>query len=120
MIGNRIKIARKHRGRSQEWLAEEIGVRQTSVSAWERGISDPTTENLSRIAQLLDASFEWLATGKGQMTGIVYEPARVVQSEALPEYNNHSEEQREFLRLFDKLPKSKREILLTFMREWIK
>lgn len=48
-----------------------------------------------------------------------YQPARIVLSEALPEYNSYTEEQREFLRLFDALPKGKRETLLTFMRDWI-
>ncbi|WP_083284641.1 helix-turn-helix domain-containing protein [Neisseria sp. HMSC31F04] len=119
MIGNRIKLARKQRGRSQKWLADEVGVHQTGVAQWETGRTDPATENLSRIAQALDVNFEWLATGKGEMTGIVYEPASVVLTEALPEYNSYTEEQREFLRLFDALPKGKRETLLTFMRDWI-
>ena len=84
MIGNRIKSARLARDKKQDWLAEEIGVRQSTISAWERGKKD-----------------------------------RIVLSEALPEYNSYTEEQREFLRLFDALPKGKRETLLTFMRDWI-
>lgn len=120
MIGNRIKSSRALRKRSQQWLADEIGVKQSSVSEWETGKSGLTTENLSRIAQVLDVNFEWLAKGTGEMTGMVYRPARVVMSEAMPEYNSYTEEQREFLRLFDALPRSKRETLLTFMREWVK
>ena len=119
MIGNRIKIARTKRDKKQEWLAEEIGVRQTSVSAWERGKKDPTTENMSRVAQVLDVSFEWLATGKGEME-VIYQPVRINTAEPLPKYEIYSEEQREFLALFDKLPRSKREVLLTFMRDWVK
>ncbi|OAM45341.1 hypothetical protein A7Q03_05400 [Eikenella sp. NML99-0057] len=65
-------------------------------------------------------NFEWVATGKGEMTGIMYEPVREVLAEALPEYNNYTEEQREFLCLFDKLPKGKHEILFTFMWEWVR
>lgn len=119
MIGNRIKLARKARKKSQEWLAEEIGVRQTSVSAWERGSSDPATENMSRVAQVLDVSFEWLATGKGEME-IQYRPVAMKTAEPMPIYSSYSEEQREFLALFDKLPRGKREVLLTFMRDWVK
>ena len=119
MIGNRIKLARKARKKSQEWLAEEIGVRQTSVSAWERGSSDPATENMSRVAQVLDVSFEWLATGKGEME-VVYQPVRINTAEPLPKYEIYSDEQLEFLALFDKLPRGKREVLLTFMRDWVK
>lgn len=75
---------------------------------------------LSCIAQALEVNFEWVATGKGEMTGIMYEPVREVLAEALPEYNNYTEEQREFLCLFDKLPKGKHEILFTFMWEWVR
>ena len=119
MIGNRIKSARTFRKRSQRWLAEEIGVNQSSVTQWETGKTDPTTENLSRIAQVLDINFEWLAKGTGAVVGTSI-PATVVLSEPLPEIDSYSDEQHEFLRLFDALPKTKREILLTFMREWVK
>ena len=118
MIGNRIKSARLARDKKQDWLAEEIGVRQSTISAWERGKKDPTTENMSRVAKALAVNFEWLATGRGEMEQ-QYQPARIVLPEALPEYNSYTEEQREFLRLFDALPKGKRETLLTFMRDWI-
>ena len=67
MIGNRIKAARKFRKHSQAWLAEEVGVTQSSVQQWEAGKSEPTTNNLSLIAQSLSVSFEWLATGFGTM-----------------------------------------------------
>ncbi|OWY40083.1 hypothetical protein CEK28_04935 [Xenophilus sp. AP218F] len=67
MIGSRIKEARKARKQSQQWLADEVGVLQSSVSAWEICRSEPTTENLSRIAQVLRVSHDWLATGRGDM-----------------------------------------------------
>ena len=119
MIGNRIKSARTFRKRSQRWLAEEIGVNQSSVTQWETGKTDPTTENLSRIAQVLDINFEWLAKGAGAVVGASI-PATVILTEPLPEMNSYSDEQQEFLRMFEALPKSKREVLLTFMREWVK
>lgn len=119
MIGNRIKSARQLRKRSQAWLAEEVGVKQSSVSAWETGKSDPATENLSRIAQVLNVNFEWLAKGSGEISG-ANTPATVVIADQLPSFESYSDEQREFLRLFDALTKSKRETLLTFMKEWIK
>lgn len=118
MIGNRIKLARAARGKTQQWLAEEVGVKQSNVSAWERGEKDPATENLSRTAQALDVSFEWLATGRGEMD-TVYHPVIIKQADPLPQYESYSAEQREFLQLFDALPRKKREILLTFMRDWV-
>lgn len=115
MIGNRIKLARRERGKSQEWLAEEVGVRQTSVSAWERGSADPTVDNMSRVSQVLNVNFEWLAKGVGAMT--------VGGGSALNEqpsaYDMQTEEQRELLALFDQLSKKKREVLMTFVKDWI-
>ena len=45
MIGHRIREARKQRGYNQQWLAEQIGVSQPSVSDWESGRNDPTMDN---------------------------------------------------------------------------
>ena len=205
MIGQRIKSARKLRQRSQKWLAEEVGVTQSSVSEWETGKSGLTVENLSLIAQLLNVNFEWLATGRGEMHSPIYRdnnrhihiqkrigtgtfasrPAassigsvvsrsslsscernsenvfvfgsdsdledvivsatskdrtyqdlpyiqkdysadldleknsQNVQTRYLPILPTYTREQRKFLELFEKLPKSKREVLLTFMRDWV-
>ena len=47
------------------------------------------------------------------------EPAKIALIEPRSVYSSYTEEQQEFLRLFDALPKSKREVLLTFMRDWI-
>lgn len=116
MIGNRIKFARRARFKSQQWLAEEIGVHQTSVTQWETGKTDPTTENLSRIAIALNASFEWLAKGVGEMDS----PDRPSELKEPPAgYNLQTAEQRELLALFDRLSKSKREVLMNFVRDWI-
>ena len=119
MIGNRIKSARAARKRSQQWLADEVGVTQSSVSEWETIKTDPATENLKRIAKVLDVDFEWLATGRGEME-MQYRPVAMKTAEPMAIYPSYSEEQREFLALFDKLPRGKREVLLTFMRDWVK
>ncbi|WP_333700282.1 helix-turn-helix transcriptional regulator, partial [Rivihabitans pingtungensis] len=54
MIGHRIREARKQRGYNQQWLAEQIGVSQPSVSDWESGRNDPTMDNLAMAARVLD------------------------------------------------------------------
>lgn len=67
MIGSRIRSARKRRARSQKWLADQVGVSQPSVSDWESGNTDPTTDNMSAIARVLEVGYDWLATGRGEM-----------------------------------------------------
>ena len=53
MIGHRIREARKQRGYNQQWLAEQIGVSQPSVSDWESGRNDPTMDNLAHSLSLV-------------------------------------------------------------------
>ena len=112
MIGNRIKSARKFRKHSQAWLAEEIGVTQPSVQHWEAGKSEPTTNNLSLVAQVLSVRFEWLATGSGEML-----PSPSSELENLHTW--HSPEEIELLELLKQLPKGKRQSLLMFLKTWL-
>ncbi|MGY8624175.1 helix-turn-helix transcriptional regulator [Chromobacterium violaceum] len=114
MIGNRIKEARTARKHSQQWLADEVGVTQASACSWEQGKTDPTTENLSRIALVLRVSYDWLATGRGAME-LSYVP-----TETYPPELHLSQDLKEALDLFEQLPRDKRATLLQFMRDWLK
>ena len=49
----KIRALRETKGLSQAELAEALGLDQTTVSAWERGISEPTLFNLRRLAAVL-------------------------------------------------------------------
>ena len=51
MIPISIKRKRLEAGLSQEKLALEIGVFQSTVSAWEQGKSKPQPKNLKKIAE---------------------------------------------------------------------
>lgn len=65
----RIKAARRRLKCSQAALAEAIGVQRSAVSQWEAvGGSNPTLNNLRKIAKLTSVQFEWLATGRGPMS----------------------------------------------------
>ncbi|WP_158300744.1 helix-turn-helix domain-containing protein [Chromobacterium sp. ATCC 53434] len=112
-MGQRIKMARRARKRSQDWLGAEVGVNQSSVSQWEHGQTEPTSENLSRIADVLRISYEWLATGRGEME-LSFSPVELHIAEPLLD-----DDQRELLALFEQLPRGKRSILMQFMRDWI-
>lgn len=59
-IGSRISVRRKELKMSQEKLAEKIGVTFQAVSAWEREIYKPETENLKKIADALSTTVSWL------------------------------------------------------------
>ncbi len=49
-----LRQARERRGLRQDELAEELGYRQSSLSAWESAKSLPTAEDVFRTEALLD------------------------------------------------------------------
>lgn len=116
VIGPRIKEARQLRDRTQKWLADEVGIKQSSVSAWEVGKTDPSTDNLSTIARVLQVNFEWLATGNGPIEGVNYTPVAFRVAEPTQVLD---EDSQELLTLFEQLPKSKRKVLISFVRDWV-
>ena len=59
----RLKDARLKKNLSQGKLAKMIGVHVTNISRYERGEHKPTTEILSRIADSLDVTTDYLMGG---------------------------------------------------------
>ncbi|MBT3837955.1 MAG: helix-turn-helix transcriptional regulator [Thiotrichales bacterium] len=66
-MGERIKRARNREGISQMILAERMGVTPGGCGHWERNFNTPSVENIAKLAVILNISFEWLATGRGEM-----------------------------------------------------
>lgn len=57
---NKIKEARKAAGLSQKYVAFALGVAGPSVSNWESGKTQPTSENLKALSNLLGVSVDYL------------------------------------------------------------
>lgn len=53
-IGDRIAAARNAVGLSQTALGKRVNAGQTTISSWERGRTEPTREDVQRIATALD------------------------------------------------------------------
>jgi UDP-N-acetylglucosamine 1-carboxyvinyltransferase len=62
-IGNLIRDARKHRGWTQQQLADVLGTSQSAVNRIERGHQNLSLEMLARIGEALDS--EIVALGHG-------------------------------------------------------
>jgi putative transcriptional regulator len=60
MFGENLKTLRKHRGMSQEILAQQLNIVRQTVSKWEKGLSVPDAEMLSKIANLFEVSVDTL------------------------------------------------------------
>lgn len=51
---NRIKAVLADKGRTNKWLAEQLGCAPTTVSKWCTNAAQPTLETMMQIAQLLE------------------------------------------------------------------
>lgn len=56
MFSENLKNLRKQKGMSQEVLAQQLNVVRQTISKWEKGLSVPDAEMLSRIAELFEVS----------------------------------------------------------------
>ena len=63
-IGNRIRTLRKQLNYSQEYVAEQLEVTRQAVSKWEKDLTSPDTDNMIQLAQLLNSTVEYIASGK--------------------------------------------------------
>lgn len=51
---NRLKLVLVEKKKTSKWLAEEIGVCQSTVSKWCTNVSQPDLRTLTRIAEILE------------------------------------------------------------------
>ena len=61
-----IKSLRLKRGISQEVLAEKLSVNQTAISQWEIGKSNPSSDRLPKLAEVLNCSIDELFEDSGE------------------------------------------------------
>lgn len=64
-FGDRVAGAREAAGMTQAQLARRLGVKRTTLAAWEEDRSEPRANKLSMVAGLLNVSIMWLLTGEG-------------------------------------------------------
>ena len=63
-LGKRIRLKREKQGLKQQDIANALRVSPQAVSKWERGENAPDIAILSSLAQVLDASTDWLLSGR--------------------------------------------------------
>lgn len=56
MFSKNLETARKQKGMSQEYLANQLHVVRQTISKWEKGLSVPDAETLIALSELLDVS----------------------------------------------------------------
>ena len=63
---DRIKKIRKDAGLNQEEFGQKIGVKQSSVTAYECGYRNPIDAVIKTICDTFNVNREWLLTGEGE------------------------------------------------------
>lgn len=58
---NRIKVALVEKGKTNKWLAEQVGKNPATVSKWCTNAAQPTLEMLMQISKILDTTLDSLA-----------------------------------------------------------
>ena len=66
-IADRIKQIRETKGLSQKEFAETLNTALTRISEYERDKVKPTTEILTKLAEIHKININWLLTGTGNM-----------------------------------------------------
>lgn len=64
-FGDRLAAARDGAGLSQRDLADRLGVKTSTIAAWEDDRKEPRANRLSMLSGILGISLSWLMTGQG-------------------------------------------------------
>ena len=64
-FGDRLAAAREQAGMTQAQLARRLGVKASTLRAWENDMSEPRANRLSMLSGLLNVSLPWMLTGQG-------------------------------------------------------
>lgn len=68
-LGDRIKKLREELKISKKELGELIGVSQSAVNQWEKGVNYPAQKRLIELSRVFNSSYEWLVNGQSRSTG---------------------------------------------------
>lgn len=65
-FGDRLAAARDAAGLTQKQLAQHLGVKLSTVRAWEDDLSEPRANKLSMMVGVLGVTLAWMLTGRGE------------------------------------------------------
>ena len=64
IVGSKLRHAREFKNYSQEYMAEKLGVTQSTYSRWEKGEVLPKLDVLERAAEVLELPLQALYNGE--------------------------------------------------------
>lgn len=115
-LPDRIRYARRASKLTQAGLGRLLDVVPSAVAQWESPSGTmPTVDHLADIAVATKTSFDWLATGRGPARAQHVEETAVISADALA---RDLVEER-LLIAFRRLQRSKRDLMVRWIEDWI-
>ncbi len=74
-LAEKIYYCRRKCGKSQEALAEQLGVSRQAVSKWENGDAEPETNKLRPLAEAFGVTVDWLLSDEEPVEDVPKEEA---------------------------------------------
>lgn len=65
-FGDRLAAAREYAQMTQAQMARRLGIKASTLRAWEQDLSEPRANHLSIMAGVLNVSMMWLMNGEGE------------------------------------------------------
>ena len=107
-LGDRITAAREGAGLTQAQFSRRLGVKLSTVKAWEDDQTEPRANKLQMMSGMLGVSLRWMLTGEGVGPGEPDSPAPAPALQAvLTELRQIASEQQ---RLADRLSLSEKRL----------
>ena len=82
VVGETIKSLREQKSMTQAVLSKLLCITRSSVNAWEMGISVPSTQSLTELAEIFDVSTDFLlglnSTSSVNLKGLTEEDRQIV------------------------------------------
>ena len=95
-MGKRLRDARNRLGKTQEEVADALGVASNSVWHWEAGRTMPATDRLVAVAQLYGTSVDWiLGVTRGDLAALDPEIRLFLEAE---DWGSYTPLEQEFVR----------------------
>lgn len=60
VFSDRLKEKRKNKGYTQEKISQLLDIGQSAYAKWENGRTEPTLENVVKLANILDVTTDYL------------------------------------------------------------
>ncbi|MCT2342661.1 helix-turn-helix domain-containing protein [Niallia taxi] len=73
IMGKRLRLLREKSGLSQKFVAEQIGVKNNTLSGYESGNREPDSETLTKLADYYEVSTDYLHGRSDNIKGLTAE-----------------------------------------------